>query len=82
MTRKISMGEATAPLAHYVATVETGEEVVITRDGTPVAKLMPISVSRPITSAQAAALARTLARAEQSYSSSGWRFNRDELHVR
>jgi prevent-host-death family protein len=76
------MEEATAPLADYVATVETGEEVVITRDGTPVAKLMPISVSRRLTSTQAAALARTLERAEQGYSSSGWRFNRDELHDR
>ncbi len=82
MTRKISMGDATAPLADYVATVEAGEEVVIMRDGTPVAKLMPISVSRRLTSAQTAALARTLKRAEQGYSSSGWKFNRDEIYDR
>lgn len=51
MAQKISMGDATVPLADYMATVEAGEEVVITRNGTPVAKLMPISVSRTLTSA-------------------------------
>ena len=40
------MHEAKSTLSQLVAEVEAGEEVILARDGTPVAKLMPIRAAR------------------------------------
>ncbi|OAI39350.1 hypothetical protein AYO38_07815 [bacterium SCGC AG-212-C10] len=44
----IGLQEATAQLPQLVARVEAGEEVTITRDGLPVARLAPIAQSDSI----------------------------------
>lgn len=39
--QQISLREANQHLAHYIAIVEKGDEVIITRRGEPVARLLP-----------------------------------------
>jgi prevent-host-death family protein len=43
----VNMHEAKTRLSQLVSKVEAGEEVVISRDGTPVAKIVPIESSKP-----------------------------------
>jgi prevent-host-death family protein len=62
MTKTIGLREANQQFARCVREVEAGEEFVITRDGKPVARLVPASGTRVLTPEQQAALARTLAR--------------------
>ncbi len=62
MTRTIALREANQQFARCVRAVEAGEEFVITRNGKPVARLVPVSGTRVLTSKQQAALARTRAR--------------------
>lgn len=43
----VGVGEAKTHLSRLLKQVEAGEEVVIERDGTPVAKLVPVAPRRP-----------------------------------
>ena len=74
MTKTIGLREANQQFARCVREVEAGEEFVITRDGKPVARLVPASGTRVLTPEQQAALARTLARSAQ-----GWPINAGPL---
>jgi prevent-host-death family protein len=62
--------------------VEAGEEIVITRNGTPVARLSPIGKRRVLTADQQAALGRTLKRMEEGWDIGFTGFDRDALHER
>ena len=42
MTVQVNVQEAKTRLSQLLAQAETGEEVVIARDGTPVARLVPV----------------------------------------
>ena len=46
MPKIVNMHEAKSTLSQLVAEAEAGEEVILARDGTPVAKLMPIRAAR------------------------------------
>jgi prevent-host-death family protein len=48
MAKTIELDEADESLARYVREVETGEEYVITRDGKPVARLVPVRGFGPL----------------------------------
>lgn len=63
MTRTITLREANQAFARCVRDVEAGGAFLITRNGVPVARLVPV-VNRPraLSPAQQAALARTRAR--------------------
>jgi antitoxin (DNA-binding transcriptional repressor) of toxin-antitoxin stability system len=55
---------------------------VITRNGTPVARLSPISEHRVLTAEQQAALERTLKRMDEGWELTPWKFDRDAAHER
>jgi prevent-host-death family protein len=47
MTESVTIHAAKTTLSKLVARVEAGEEIVIARGGTPVAKLVPIARTEP-----------------------------------
>src|SRR5689334_14208051 len=87
VTKTITLREANQAFARCVREVEAGEEYLITRNGRPVARLVPAAAEdrpRPLSPAQEAALARTRARM-----ATGWPIgagaaplDRDTLHER
>ena len=82
MSKVVTLREANQSFARCIREVEAGEEFVITRNGMPVARLVPVSDRRVLTPEQEAALARTKARMEEGWSLGGAKFNRDELYER
>lgn len=82
ITQNVSLREANQHLSRYVRDVEAGAEVVITRRGRPVARLVPVAAERQFSAEQEAALARTVARMKRGYSLGGQAPRRDELYDR
>ena len=83
MKKNISLREANQRFAQLVRDVEGGAEFVVTRRGHPVARIVSANdTRRKLTGEQRAALARTLARAEQGLISSKEAFDRAALHER
>lgn len=82
MPHQISLREANQHLSRYVRSVEQGEEVVITRRGKPVARLVPVEGRRKLSAEQLAALERSLRRMERGADLGGRMPSRDELHER
>lgn len=80
--QQISLREANQHLARYIQAVEQGEEIIITRRGRPVAKLIGVASRRQLTSEQTAALERLTRRMEQGHALGGERFDRDTAHER
>ena len=81
MREEISLREANQHLARYIKAVEQGREVVITRRGRPVARLVPVPREHAPSAEQLAALARTRARMARGYDLGGLP-PRAELHER
>lgn len=82
MDKRISLRDANQHISRYVAEVERGERIVITRRGRPVAQLIPVAADESMDAGQRAALARTKKRMEKGYSLGGGRIVRDDLHER
>jgi prevent-host-death family protein len=82
MSKTISLREANQGFARCVREVESGEEFVITRNGVPVARLVPIAGRRELTPTQLAALERTRARMEKGWPLGAGPLDRDSLHER
>jgi prevent-host-death family protein len=82
VTKTVTLREANQAFARYIREVEGGEEFVITRNGTPVARLSPVSQRRVLTPAQQAALERTLRRMEEGWDLGAGPLDRDSLHER
>jgi prevent-host-death family protein len=82
MKELISIREANQHLSRYVDAIRDGGEIVITRRGKPVAKLIGIKESGGLTEAQQSARKRTLARMQKGYSLGGELSPRDALHER
>ena len=82
MNRTITLRDARQGFAKYVREVEAGEEFLITRKGTPVARLVPVEARTGLSPRRAAALARTLARVEAGWDIDAGPFDRDALHER
>jgi prevent-host-death family protein len=61
MSKTISLRDANQGFSRCIREVEAGEEFVITRNGQPVARLIPASSKRVLTPEQEAARARALA---------------------
>lgn len=80
--KTINLRDANQGFARWVREVEAGEEFVITRNGAPVAKLVPIPGRRVLTPEQEAALARTQARRAEGWVIDAGPFDRDALHER
>ena len=82
MIHQIGIREANLHLSRYIAAVERGEEVIITRRGRPVARLTPVGRNREFTPEQEAAWERIRARMAHGYRLGGGPLDRDELHER
>ena len=82
MEQRISLREANQHLSRYIEAVQKGQEVVITRRGVPVAKLVGVPAGRELSPEQEKARARSLARMRRGYALAGLRVIRDELHAR
>jgi prevent-host-death family protein len=82
MQRSVSAREANQQFSRILRDVEAGTEIVVTRHGRPVARIVPVLLSRErqLTPEQEAAHARTIARLQKGWDLGGGKFNRDELY--
>ncbi|MGD9613991.1 MAG: type II toxin-antitoxin system Phd/YefM family antitoxin [Alphaproteobacteria bacterium] len=80
MAKTIALHEADQNFSRVVLEVEAGEEFTITRDGKPVARLVPVRRERVLTPEQEGALARLEETMKNSWPLNAGRFNRDELY--
>ena len=82
MQHQISLREANQNLSQLIKSVERGEELVITRRGKPVARLVPVTAERKLSPEQIAALERTRERMHSGYDLGGRMPSRDEIYER
>ena len=82
MTKTLTLREANQSFARCVRAVEGGEEFIITRNGTPVAKLVPVGKQRLLTAEQQAAWDRLKAAGRKGWNLGAGPLNRDALHER
>jgi prevent-host-death family protein len=80
--KTLTLRDANQTFARCVREVEAGEEIVITRNGTPVARLSPVSNRRVLTADQQAALDRLNAAMEKGWPIGAGPLDRDALHER
>jgi len=82
VTRTLTLREANQTFARCIRAVEAGEDFVITRNGTPVARLSPISRHRVLTLVQQAAWQRTRERMQRGWDIGAGPLDRGVLHER
>lgn len=82
MKQQVSLREANQHLSRYVQAVERGEEVIITRRGKAVAKIVRVVEGERLTAAQKAIRSRMLARMRKGYHLGGRVPAREALHER
>jgi prevent-host-death family protein len=82
MTRTLSLRDANQTFARCIREVETGEEIVITRNGTPVARLSPVNRRRVLTAEQQAAWEVISAAMQKGWDIGAGPLDRDALHER
>ena len=82
MKQQVSLRDANQHLSRYVEAVERGEEIIITRRGKPVAKIVRVVEGQRLTAAQRATRERMLARMRKGYHLGGRVPSRDALHER
>ena len=82
MTKTLTLRDANQSFARCIRAVEVGEEFIITRNGTPVARLSPVSHRRVLTPEQQAAWERTQERMEEGWDIGAGPLDRDALHGR
>lgn len=82
MTKTVTLREANQAFSRCIREVEAGEEFVITRNGTPVARLSPVSRRRVLTPEQLAAWKRTRERTAHGWDIGAGPLDRDALHER
>ena len=82
MAQQVSLRDANQHLSRYVKAVERGEEIIITRRGKPVAKIVRAENSQRLTAAQKVIHNRLLARMRQGYRLGGCVPVRVQLHER
>lgn len=78
MKQLVSLREANQRFSQYVAAVERGDEIIITRRGKPVAKLVAVRHERKLTPEQEEAFARLLKSARPLGIG---RISRDEIYA-
>jgi prevent-host-death family protein len=82
MAKSIGLRQANQSFARCIREVEGGEEFVITRNGRPVARLVPVTARRILTADQEAALARLEAAMKKGWPIGAGPLDRDALHER
>jgi prevent-host-death family protein len=78
----VSAREANQQFSRILRDVEAGAEILVTRRGRPVARIVPAQPAgeRQLTPEQEVALERTRQRLEKGWDLGGGKFNRDELY--
>jgi prevent-host-death family protein len=82
MTKTVTLRDANQQFARCIREVEAGEEFVIKRNGTPVARLVPIAGRRVLTRKQQAALALLREAVREGLPIGAGNVDRDALHER
>lgn len=82
MQEIVSIRDANQHLSQYLERVEQGTEIIITRRGKPIARVLPIEDRPRLSDAQQAARERLRERMERGYALGGARVDRDTLHER
>lgn len=82
MQQQVPVREVNQHLSKYIELVESGEEVIITKRGKPVARLSAIEKERTLSEAQQQAYARVRERMNAGYDLGGVSLDRDALHER
>ncbi len=82
MTKVLTLREANQSFSRCIREVEAGEEFVITRNGTPVARLTAARPQRVLTERQRAALERFREIAKEGWPIGAGPLDRDALHER
>jgi prevent-host-death family protein len=82
MSKTLTLRDANQTFARCIREVEAGEEIVITRNGTPVARISPVNQRRVLTPKQQAALERTCERMEKGWDIGAGPLDRDALYER
>jgi prevent-host-death family protein len=83
MQRSVSAREANQQFSRILREVETGAEILVTRRGQPVARIIsaaPPPRERQLTPEQEAAHAHSKERLRKGWDLGGGKFNRDELY--
>jgi prevent-host-death family protein len=80
MSKTISLREANQAFARCIREVEGGEDFTITRNGQPVARLVPVGRERMLTPEQEAAVARLRVAMEKGWPLNAGPLDRDELY--
>lgn len=82
MSLQVGLREANQHLPDYIKLVEKGEEILITRHGKPVAKLIGVHQKKSLSQTQKVALKRTIARMRAGFKYDEKTFNREDLYDR
>lgn len=82
MREVISIREANQHLSRYLERVEQGVEIIITRRGKAIARVLPIEAQPQLSEAQRAARERMRNRMSRGYALGGTRVDRETLHER
>lgn len=80
--RMVSLMTANQQFSRLIREVESGEDIVITRRGRPVARLVPHREDKTADPEWAAAYERMMARLEEGASLGGLRVRRDDIYDR
>ena len=79
--RRVSAREANQAFSRLLAQAASGEEIIITRRGEPVARLGPLNADR-MRDRRTAAVERMMARMRRGVHLGGVKVMRDEMHER
>jgi len=82
MQQMINLREANQNLSKYIRSLHEGDEIVITKHGKAVAKLVSITQKKELNTEQQQALQRLLTLSNKGYHLGGKGVNRDELYER
>jgi len=82
MQEIVSIRDANQHLSRYLERVEQGAEIIITRRGKPIARVLPMESPPRLSDAQRAARERLRERMERGYALGGARVDRETLHER
>lgn len=80
MQQMINLREANQNLSKYIRLIQEGDEIVITKHGKAVAKLVSVTEKKELSSAQHEALQRLVNLSDKGYHLGGEGVNRDELY--
>lgn len=80
MQQRISLREANKNLSQYIEMVKQGVEIIITKRGQPIARLLGIPKKRELTTRQKKVWLHLLSNLKKGYHLGGKKFNRDESH--